>query len=55
IPNEGSLLVIVILILMQGITGMAVGLIISASFDDEQSAAQISLGIFYPCIVLSGK
>ncbi|XP_043552641.1 ABC transporter G family member 20 [Chiloscyllium plagiosum] len=54
IPNEGSLLVIVILILMQGITGMAVGLIISASFDDEQSAAQVSLGIFYPCIVLSG-
>uniref|UniRef100_UPI00398F6660 ABC transporter G family member 20 n=1 Tax=Pristiophorus japonicus TaxID=55135 RepID=UPI00398F6660 len=54
IPNEGSLPLIVILILLQGITGISMGLIISAAFDDEQSAAQVSLGIFYPNIVLSG-
>ncbi|XP_072363224.1 ABC transporter G family member 23 [Scyliorhinus torazame] len=54
IPNEGNLFLIVILILMQGITGMSLGLVIAAVFDDEQSAAQVALGIFYPNIVLSG-
>ncbi|XP_078086631.1 ABC transporter G family member 20 [Mustelus asterias] len=54
IPNEGNLFLIIILILMQGITGMSLGLLISAAFDDEQSAAQVALGIFYPDIVLSG-
>ncbi|XP_051868225.1 ABC transporter G family member 20 [Pristis pectinata] len=54
IPNEGSLPLLVILILLQGITGISLGLVISAAFDDEQSAAQVALGIFYPDIVLSG-
>ncbi|XP_067845618.1 ABC transporter G family member 23 [Heptranchias perlo] len=54
IPNEGSLPLIGFLILLQGITGISLGLVISAAFDDEQSAAQVSLGIFYPNIVLSG-
>ncbi|XP_041064858.1 ABC transporter G family member 20 isoform X3 [Carcharodon carcharias] len=54
IPNEGNLFLIVILIVMQGITGMSLGLVISAAFDDEQSAVQVALGIFYPDIVLSG-
>ncbi|XP_032882317.1 ABC transporter G family member 20-like [Amblyraja radiata] len=54
IPNEGSLLLVAILILLQGITGISLGLVISAAFDDEQSAAQVALGIFYPDIVLSG-
>ncbi|XP_078262086.1 ABC transporter G family member 20 [Rhinoraja longicauda] len=54
IPNEGSLLLVATLILLQGITGISLGLVISAAFDDEQSAAQVALGIFYPDIVLSG-
>ncbi|XP_069787823.1 ABC transporter G family member 20 isoform X2 [Narcine bancroftii] len=54
IPNEGSLPLLVILILLQGITGISLGLVISAAFDDEQSATQFALGIFYPDIVLSG-
>ncbi|XP_072907315.1 ABC transporter G family member 20 isoform X1 [Hemitrygon akajei] len=54
IPNEGSLPLVVILILLQGIIGISLGLVISAAFDDEQSATQVALGIFYPDIVLSG-
>ncbi|XP_015247503.1 PREDICTED: ABC transporter G family member 23-like isoform X1 [Cyprinodon variegatus] len=54
IPNEGSLFLVVCLIVLQGVTGISFGLVISAGIDDEQSANQAALGIFYPNLILSG-
>ncbi|XP_054655536.1 ABC transporter G family member 20 isoform X2 [Dunckerocampus dactyliophorus] len=54
IPNEGSLLLMVTLIVLQGITGISFGLVISAAIDNEQSANQAALGIFYPNLIMSG-
>ncbi|TKS85982.1 ABC transporter G family member 20 [Collichthys lucidus] len=54
IPNEGSLVLVIILIVLQGVTGISFGLVISAGIDDEQSANQAALGIFYPNLILSG-
>ncbi|XP_032409427.1 ABC transporter G family member 23 isoform X2 [Xiphophorus hellerii] len=53
-PNEGSLFLVICLIVLQGITGISFGLVISAGIDDEQSANQAALGIFYPNLILSG-
>ncbi|XP_049455916.1 ABC transporter G family member 23 isoform X1 [Epinephelus fuscoguttatus] len=53
-PNEGSLVLVIILIVLQGITGISFGLVISAAIDDEQSANQAALGIFYPNLIISG-
>ncbi|XP_043992361.1 ABC transporter G family member 23 isoform X3 [Gambusia affinis] len=53
-PNEGSLFLVICLIVLQGITGISFGLVISAAIDDEQSANQAALGIFYPNLILSG-
>lgn len=54
-PNEGSLLLVVLLIVLQGVTGISFGLVISSAIDDEQSANQAALGIFYPNLILSGR
>lgn len=54
IPNEGSLLLAISLIVLQGVTGISFGLVISSAIDDEQSANQAALGIFYPNLILSG-
>ncbi|KAL4641420.1 ABC transporter G family member 20-like [Arapaima gigas] len=54
VPNEGSLLLVITLIILQGITGISFGLVISAAIDDEQSANQAALGIFYPNLIISG-
>ncbi|XP_072292625.1 ABC transporter G family member 20 isoform X1 [Eucyclogobius newberryi] len=53
-PNEGSLALIIILIVLQGVTGIAFGLVISSAIDDEQSANQAALGVFYPNLMISG-
>ncbi|XP_061141516.1 ABC transporter G family member 23 isoform X1 [Syngnathus typhle] len=53
-PNEGSLVLIVLLIILQGITGISFGLVISAAIDDEQNANQAALGLFYPNLIMSG-
>lgn len=53
-PNEGSLVLVIILIVLQGVTGISFGLVISAAIDDEQSANQTALGIFYPNLIISG-
>ncbi|KAM6916807.1 ABC transporter G family member 23 [Xenentodon cancila] len=54
IPNEGSLMLVINLIVLQGVTGISFGLVISAAIDDEQNANQAALGIFYPNLILSG-
>ncbi|XP_026799872.1 ABC transporter G family member 23 isoform X2 [Pangasianodon hypophthalmus] len=54
IPNEGSLILVICLIVLQGVTGISFGLVISSAIDDEQSANQAALGIFYPNLIISG-
>ncbi|XP_053488165.1 ABC transporter G family member 23 [Ictalurus furcatus] len=54
IPNEGSLVLVICLIVLQGVTGISFGLVISSAIDDEQSANQAALGIFYPNLIISG-
>ncbi|XP_048864496.1 ABC transporter G family member 23 isoform X2 [Brienomyrus brachyistius] len=54
VPNEGSLVLVIALIVLQGVTGISFGLVISAAIDDEQSANQAALGVFYPNLILSG-
>ncbi|KAM4607168.1 ABC transporter G family member 23 [Polymixia lowei] len=54
IPNEGSLVLLIALIVLQGVTGISFGLVISAAIDDEQNANQAALGIFYPNLIVSG-
>ncbi|XP_071372141.1 ABC transporter G family member 23 [Centroberyx affinis] len=54
IPNEGSLTLVIALIVLQGVTGISFGLVISAAIDDEQNANQAALGIFYPNLIISG-
>ncbi|XP_072049228.1 ABC transporter G family member 20-like [Amphiura filiformis] len=54
IPSRGSLALVVVMTLLQGLCGMAYGLLISALVDDEMSAMQFALGSFYPVLLLSG-
>jgi len=54
VPSEGPLIWIVLLTILQGICGMAFGLVISALCDNEQDAIQLALGSFYPNLLLSG-
>lgn len=54
VPNEGSLVLVIALIVLQGVTGISFGLVISAAIDDEQSANQAALGVFYPNLIISG-
>uniref|UniRef100_A0A8C7KMH7 ATP-binding cassette, sub-family H, member 1 n=1 Tax=Oncorhynchus kisutch TaxID=8019 RepID=A0A8C7KMH7_ONCKI len=54
IPNEGNLMLVIALIVLQGITGTSFGLVISSAIDDEQNATQAALGIFYPNLIVSG-
>ena len=42
------------LTILQGICGMAFGLLVSALCDNEQDAIQLALGSFYPNLLLSG-
>ncbi|CAB1343921.1 unnamed protein product [Coregonus sp. 'balchen'] len=44
IPNEGNLVLVIALIVLQGVTGISFGLVISSSIDDEQNANQAALG-----------
>ena len=51
----GSLALVVTLTLLQGLVGMALGLLISAVCDEENTAIQCALGTVYPNVLLSGK
>lgn len=54
VPARGPILWVVTLTILQGICGMAFGLLVSALCDNEQDAIQLSLGSFYPNLLLSG-
>jgi len=54
VPAHGPMIWVVCLTLLQGLCGMAFGLVVSALCDNEQDAIQLALGSFYPNLLLSG-
>ena len=54
VPARGPIIWVILLTILQGICGMAFGLVVSALCDNEQDAIQLALGSFYPNLLLSG-
>lgn len=54
IPCQGNLALAVFITLLQGLCGMSFGLLVSSLCDSEISAIHLSLGSFYPTLLLSG-
>lgn len=54
IPSRGPFVWVILLTLLQGTCGMAYGMLISSVCDEETSAVMLSLGSFYPNLLLSG-
>ena len=48
---QGSVILVVLLTLFQGVCGMSFGMLISAICEDEQSAIMLTIGMFYPTLV----
>jgi len=51
---NGSLTLVILLTLVQGVCGMSFGMLISAICHDEQSAIMLTIGMFYPTLITSG-
>ncbi|XP_070397544.1 ABC transporter G family member 20-like [Dermacentor albipictus] len=54
LPSRGSLFDVIIIAIMQGMCGMALGLMCSAVLDNTTTAAMIVDGINYPIMMTSG-
>ena len=54
IPYHGEFILIMALTYMQSICGMCFGLFVSTIARDENTATMLSLGFFYPNLLLSG-
>jgi len=54
IPSRGPFIWVILLLLLQGCTGMAFGLVVSACCHEENTAVMMILGTFYPNLILSG-
>ncbi|XP_025018058.1 ABC transporter G family member 20 [Tetranychus urticae] len=54
IPSRGPFGWVIVLLLLQGCTGMAFGLVVSATCHQENTAVMMILGTFYPNLILSG-
>lgn len=54
IPSNGPFFWVVLLILLQGCTGMAFGLLVSAVCDEENTAVMMLVGTFYTNLILAG-
>lgn len=55
IPSRGPLIWVILMLLLQGCTGMAFGLLVSALCHEENTAVMMILGTFYPNLILSGE
>jgi len=51
---HGPVIYVIILALFQGFTGMALGFLVSALCELETNAIQLTLGLVYPTLMLSG-
>jgi ABC-type multidrug transport system permease subunit len=54
IPSRGPIVWVILMLLLQGCTGMAFGLLVSALCHEENTAVMMILGTFYPNLILSG-
>ncbi|KAL4229119.1 hypothetical protein ACF0H5_012158 [Mactra antiquata] len=54
VPILGPLIWVIILVLIQGFLGMALGVLYSAICNDENSAIQLALGSYFPLLLISG-
>ena len=54
IPCHGPILWLAIITILQGLAGMSFGFLISSLCDSQAVAMQLSIGSFYPCLLLSG-
>ncbi|XP_040579314.1 ABC transporter G family member 20 [Lepeophtheirus salmonis] len=54
IPANGSIVLMISLVILQGLCGMSFGLLISSFCSTEHDAIQLALGSFYPLLLLSG-
>lgn len=54
IPSNGPFLWVVLLILLQGCTGMGFGLLVSAVCEEENTAVMMLVGTFYTNLILAG-
>lgn len=51
---KGDMFLVIFLSMLQGLNGMCFGFVISAVCELERNAIQLSLGSFYPTLLLSG-
>ncbi|XP_053409038.1 ABC transporter G family member 20-like [Mercenaria mercenaria] len=54
VPCLGPLIWVILLVLIQGFLGMALGVLYSAVCSDENSAIQLALGSYFPLLLISG-
>eukprot|EP00697_Spironema_sp_BW2_P000933 gnl/Spiro4/11279_TR5943_c0_g1_i1.p1 gnl/Spiro4/11279_TR5943_c0_g1~~gnl/Spiro4/11279_TR5943_c0_g1_i1.p1 ORF type:complete len:694 (+),score=139.84 gnl/Spiro4/11279_TR5943_c0_g1_i1:39-2120(+) len=54
LPMVGNVGLVLFLVVVLGMTGMLYGLVISSVCNNEQEALQLSLGSFFPTLLLSG-
>ncbi|CAH0763232.1 unnamed protein product [Diatraea saccharalis] len=54
VENNGNIVYVIMLTIMQGLCGMCFGFVISAACELERNAIQLALGSFYPTLLLSG-
>jgi ABC-type multidrug transport system permease subunit len=54
VTNNGDIVWIVVITILQGLCGMCFGFLISAVCELERNAIQLALGSFYPTLLLSG-
>jgi ABC-type multidrug transport system permease subunit len=54
VTNNGDIILVIILTILQGLCGMCFGFVISAICELERNAIQLALGSFYPTLLLSG-
>jgi len=54
VPCRGSFFWLALITILQGLAGMSFGFLISALCDSQAVAMQLSIGSFYPNLLLSG-
>ncbi|GAB6022033.1 hypothetical protein CHUAL_006182 [Chamberlinius hualienensis] len=54
LDNKGSVVLAFFTVLLQGLCGMAHGLLVGGICNREYTAIMMVVGFFYPCIVLTG-
>lgn len=54
VTNNGDIVLVITLTILQGLCGMCFGFVISAICELERNAIQLALGSFYPTLLLSG-